>query len=616
MDFIIITGMSGAGKSRAVDALEDIGFFCVDNIPPKLIRTFAQLILQSQEKRDKVAVVTDIRAGNFFDDFLESLDELKAMGCDYKLLFIEASNEIIRRRYKETRRKHPLSDQAKGSIDDAINAERAILAPARQRADYIVDSSQYTTTQFRERIAGMFLEDSARIMQIHCVSFGFKYGIPNESDLVFDVRCLPNPFYVDELKGHTGLEAPVRDFVMKWPQAQGLVPKLMSLVDYLVPLYRNEGKSQLVIAVGCTGGRHRSVVFAELLSEHFAQQGLRVSIQHRDIKNSLGPAVFYTFLFDLWRGIGNASMSFSSQVKAELASVENTPCCMHAQTYGLLLFSRAFSFAEISMQTDTEQIARMYHGGIQREAGVEASLTQSASGKFKVYVRTAAQRQQVMAAFGHEKGELALRLNRANLTGDCCMAALLRGAFLACGTLTDPEKDYHLEFVVPYRYISRDLAKLLNELSLAPKQLERKGSHVVYCKDSGQIEEILTLMGAQNAALELMGIKMYKDMRNNINRKTNFETANISRTANAAAEQVYAIEAILEHAGVESLPEELKEIALLRLENPEMSLRELGEALSEPISRSGVNHRLRRLVSIAQETAPGLFEQKKTEKDG
>ena len=199
-------------------------------------------------------------------------------------MFLDCDDAVLVQRYKETRRKHPLSDKAKGSIDDAINAERAILAPARQRADYIVDSSQYTTTQFRERIAGMFLEDSARIMQIHCVSFGFKYGIPNESDLVFDVRCLPNPFYVDELKGHTGLEAPVRDFVMKWPQAQGLVPKLMSLVDYLVPLYRNEGKSQLVIAVGCTGGRHRSVVFAELLSEHFAQQGLRVSIQHRDIK--------------------------------------------------------------------------------------------------------------------------------------------------------------------------------------------------------------------------------------------------------------------------------------------------------------------------------------------
>ncbi len=307
-------------------------------------------------------------------------------------------------------------------------------------------------------------------------------------------------------------------------------------------------------------------------------------------------------------------MSFSSQVKAELASVENTPCCMHAQTYGLLLFSRAFSFFDISMQTDTELIARLYCDGILRETGIEAQMSQSASGKFKVCVRTAAQRQQVMSAFGHEKGELVLRLNRANLTGECCMASLLRGAFLACGTLTDPEKDYHLEFVVPYRYISRDLAKLLDELSLAPKQLERKGSHVVYCKDSERIEETLTLMGAQNAVLELMGVKMYKDMRNNINRKTNFETANISRTANAAAEQVFAIETIRDHAGLESLPEELKEIALLRLENPEMSLRELGEALSEPISRSGVNHRLRRLVSIAQETNPGLFE-KKTERD-
>lgn len=300
-------------------------------------------------------------------------------------------------------------------------------------------------------------------------------------------------------------------------------------------------------------------------------------------------------------------MSFASQVKLELAAAENTPCCMRAQTYGLLLFSRAFSFAEISMQTDMEAVALLYRDSMLRETGVEAQLSQSASGKFKVCVRTAAQRQQVMTAFGHEKGELVLRLNRANLMGDCCMAALLRGAFLACGTLTDPEKDYHLEFVVPYRYISRDLAKLLDELSLAPKQLVRKGSHIVYCKDSERIEETLTLMGAQNAALELMGVKMYKDMRNNVNRKINFETANISRTASAAAEQVYAIEMIRDHAGLESLPEELKELAFLRLENPEMSLRELGEALSEPISRSGVNHRLRRLVSIAREANPSLF---------
>lgn len=286
---------------------------------------------------------------------------------------------------------------------------------------------------------------------------------------------------------------------------------------------------------------------------------------------------------------------------------------MRAQTYGLLLFSRAFSFSDISMQTDMERVAQLYRDSMLQETGVQAQLSQSASGKFKVCVRTAAQREQVMAAFGHAKGELALRLNRANLAGDCCMAALLRGAFLACGTMTDPEKDYHLEFVVPYRYISGDLAKLLDELSLAPKRLVRKGSHIIYCKDSERIEETLTLIGAPNAALSLMGVKMYKDMRNNINRKTNFETANISRTANAAAEQVFAIETIRARFGLESLPEELREIALLRLENPEMSLRELGEALSEPLSRSGVNHRLRRLVAIAREANPGLFEERKEE---
>lgn len=283
MEFLIVTGLSGAGKSKAVDALEDIGFFCVDNIPPKLIPTFAHLILKSQEQRDKVAVVTDIRGGNMFHDLFHALDALSAIPCEYKILFIEANTEVICRRYEETRRKHPLAEQNDGSIFEAVEAERVILQPARQRADYIVDSSQFSPRQFRERISKLFLENPQDAMKIHCMSFGFKYGIPKEADLVFDVRCLPNPFYEPELKELTGLDEPVRSYVMRFEQAQGLAPKLLNLLDYLVPLYRQEGKSQLVIAVGCTGGRHRSVVFAELLARHMIGQTLPVSVGHRDI---------------------------------------------------------------------------------------------------------------------------------------------------------------------------------------------------------------------------------------------------------------------------------------------------------------------------------------------
>jgi len=284
LELVIITGLSGAGKSRAVDALEDIGFFCADNMPPKLIPTFVQLILNSKELRDRVAIVTDIRVGGSFKDLFNALDNLKAMNCPYKMLFFDANNEVLLRRYKETRRKHPLIDEHNGSLIEAIEAERVILQPARQIADYIIDSSNLTATECKERVSSMFIDNPTNAMSIHCISFGFKYGIPSDSDLVFDVRCLPNPFYINELKEHTGLEAPVKDFVMKWEQAQVLIEKLFDLIDYLIPLYRTEGKSQLVISIGCTGGRHRSVVFAELIREHLCKDGLLLSINHRDIK--------------------------------------------------------------------------------------------------------------------------------------------------------------------------------------------------------------------------------------------------------------------------------------------------------------------------------------------
>ncbi len=283
MDFIIVTGMSGAGKSRAIDAFEDIGFYCIDNMPPKLIPKFAEICLQSEGKISRVAIVTDVRSGELFQGLFEELDLLKSQNFSYKLLFLDASEGVLMRRYKETRRRHPLLDVVKGSIEDAVKSERMLLKPARERADYIIDTTYLSAAQLKERISNIFLDNVATGMLINCMSFGFKYGAATEADLVFDVRCLPNPFYVDELKKHTGLEKSVRDYVMGWPQSDELAKKIIDLIDYLIPHYLDEGKSQLVIAFGCTGGKHRSVTFAELLYAHLSEKGNKVTVNHRDI---------------------------------------------------------------------------------------------------------------------------------------------------------------------------------------------------------------------------------------------------------------------------------------------------------------------------------------------
>ena len=284
MQLVIVTGMSGAGKSRAIDNLEDIGFFCVDNMTPQLIPTFVKILKDSTEVREKVAIVADVRLGNSFSELFKALDELRIMECEYKILFIDADNDVILRRYQETRRKHPLSsDDSSQELLDIIIKERELLKKARTIADYVIATSLITTSQLKERIAELFLDDISNTLKINVVSFGFKYGIPKDSDLVFDVRCLPNPFYVPELKHHTGLEEPVRDYVMKFDQSRGLVPKLLDLINYLVPLYRSEGKSQLTISVGCTGGKHRSVVFAELVYKDIKEKGYNAATYHRDI---------------------------------------------------------------------------------------------------------------------------------------------------------------------------------------------------------------------------------------------------------------------------------------------------------------------------------------------
>lgn len=283
MDFLIVTGLSGAGKSRAVDALEDIGFYCVDNVPPQLISKVAEICLAGNSKIRRVAVVTDLRGGDMFYGLFEELDQMRDKGLTYKLLFLDASDAELIRRYKETRRRHPLAEVVSGGIAEAIRSERVLLRPARERADYVIDTTHLSANELKQRMNNIFLDSIQNSMLINVMSFGFKYGSPSEADLVFDVRCLPNPFYVDALKPKTGLDPEVREYVMDSDNSRELLEKLRDLVGFLVPLYQKEGKSQLIIGVGCTGGKHRSVTFAEALYQFLAERGYNVRVVHRDI---------------------------------------------------------------------------------------------------------------------------------------------------------------------------------------------------------------------------------------------------------------------------------------------------------------------------------------------
>ena len=284
MEFVVVTGLSGAGKTQAMHAMEDIGFFCVDNLPPALIPVFYDLCVKSEDIMGRVAVVTDTRGGELFKSFFTAMEALKHDKKPYKILFLDASDNVLVRRFKETRRKHPLSDDLNGALEQAVKLEREMLKPMRESSDYVIDTSLVSPAQLRSRIAQLFLNSAEDSLAVHCISFGFKYGVPMESDLVFDVRCLPNPFYDENLRPLTGLDAPVRDYVMEKEETKGFVARFTDMVDYLLPLYAKEGKSQLVIAVGCTGGHHRSVALAQYMHDHLVQKGVRASVTHRDMQ--------------------------------------------------------------------------------------------------------------------------------------------------------------------------------------------------------------------------------------------------------------------------------------------------------------------------------------------
>ena len=285
MEFIIISGQSGAGKSSAAAFLEDLGFYCVDNLPVALITSFAGICMAGAGtgKYSRVALVTDIRGGQTFDELFQALDELENMALRYRLLFVEAADEVIISRYKETRHTHPLTRQGY-SLPEAVQLERVALEPVRRRASHTLNSTGLNLSKFRGELLRLFGMGSLdETMTVSVTSFGFKFGIPMDADLVFDVRFLPNPFYIAELRECTGLEEAVRSFLFGYQQTNTFLRHLEEMLSFLLPQYVEEGKSSLVIAIGCTGGHHRSVAIAHALTEYIRQKGYRVEELHRDM---------------------------------------------------------------------------------------------------------------------------------------------------------------------------------------------------------------------------------------------------------------------------------------------------------------------------------------------
>ncbi len=284
MDFLIITGLSGAGKSRAADVLEDLDYYCVDNMPVALMPRFAELCIATKGRYERVALVTDVREKDGFGELLNMLDQLNAMECNCRILYMDADKATLVKRYKETRRRHPLQQRG-GTIEEAIEREKELLAPIRERADVVVNSTSLTLGMLQNRLFTLFAGSGRkREIDVTVMSFGFKHGIPMDADLVFDARFLPNPYYVEDLRPLCGLDRPVFEFVFSYQQTREFMEKLEDLTDFLLPLYIEEGKLSLTIAIGCTGGHHRSVAIASALNDYLNAKGINSVNINRDVE--------------------------------------------------------------------------------------------------------------------------------------------------------------------------------------------------------------------------------------------------------------------------------------------------------------------------------------------
>lgn len=281
MRYVVLTGLSGAGKTQALHALEDMGFYCVDNLPPLMLRAMAEMCQKAQKTIDRVAVVVDIRGGAFFEGIEQALEDMRELGIDYEILFLDASDEELVRRYKETRRAHPMGNEER--IIRSIQREREALAPLRNSATRVIDTSSMLNRQLREAMVRLYGKRQSDTLQVNVLSFGFKNGMPQDADLVIDVRFLPNPFYVQGMRELTGLDEPVQHYIDAHPETAEFMQKTIDWLSFLMPLYVREGKSRLVIGIGCTGGQHRSVYLAECIGARLRELQYVVSVSHRDM---------------------------------------------------------------------------------------------------------------------------------------------------------------------------------------------------------------------------------------------------------------------------------------------------------------------------------------------
>lgn len=281
MKFTIVTGMSGSGKTRVIRYLEDMGYFCIDNMPPMLIPKLSEMLTTATGKFNNIALVVDVRVGEMINELASQIQELKRKGYEVRVLYLTADDSTLVKRYKETRRSHPIYNS--GGLLASIRQERAMLEKLYNSSDYVIDTSILTNSTLLDEVKEIFGEDNKKNFKVNVMAFGYKYGMPMDADLVFDVRCFPNPFYIDELKYKTGNDKAVQDYVMKFPEAQEFMKKLEDMMLFLIPLYEEEGKVSITIAIGCTGGKHRSVTMANKLGDSLKESGFKTDVTYRDI---------------------------------------------------------------------------------------------------------------------------------------------------------------------------------------------------------------------------------------------------------------------------------------------------------------------------------------------